>query len=282
MVEHIRLRNSDKALALDFAIRCNDFSVTFYESGQPKEFRSSLSLVRDGKTIYEKEIIVNDPIRFEGINIFQASYGQMAPEAPAPSTAPPKEISLAFTSTKTATAYSETVTIGQAIALPEGAGTFVLKKHTPSADFMGQDIGEALMGLLTPPQGEPVEVLLPLRFPNFDKMRRGALVISVTGHKAEKFVPGAASGQQPRYYTGLQVTNDPGIWLVYTGFILMILGCFITFFMSHQQLCIEVEKRQKGSRIMIAGICNRNRTAMMNKVQKISKSLAGSDSVPAA
>ncbi|HAY40073.1 MAG TPA: cytochrome c biogenesis protein ResB, partial [Desulfobacteraceae bacterium] len=44
------------------------------------------------------------------------------------------------------------------------------------------------------------------------------------------------AGYNQRYYTGLQVTSDPGVWVVYAGFIMMIIGCFITFFMSHQRL----------------------------------------------
>jgi len=65
--------------------------------------------------------------------------------------------------------------------------------------------------------------------------------------------------------------------VVYTGFILMIVGCFITFFVSHQQLCIEVVQKGKGSRIMVAGISNRNRIAMQNKIKLISKALTAGD-----
>ena len=56
-----------------------------------------------------------------------------------------------------------------------------------------------------------------------------------------------------RYYTGLQVTKDPGIWVVYTGFIVMIIGCFITFFMSHQRLCVEVIKSGGKSKVVVTG-----------------------------
>ncbi len=47
------------------------------------------------------------------------------------------------------------------------------------------------------------------------------------------------------YYTGLQVTKDPGVWYVYAGFILMILGCWVTFFMSHRSVCIGLEEKIK-------------------------------------
>ena len=76
-----------------------------------------------------------------------------------------------------------------------------------------------------------------------------------------------------RYFTGLQVTKDPGVLVVYSGFIMMIIGCFITFFMSHQRLCIEVIKRGGKSRVMVAGIASKNKIGMQNKIQRFSQTL---------
>jgi len=276
-VDQIRLRGNNKAIRLPFGIRCNDFDVSFYNTGQPKEFRSSLSLIKDGKAVMEKEIIVNDPLRYQGINIFQASYGQMdsAPAAANPS--PPTDITLVFAGRESGAVYEEEAELGREIILPEGNGTFVLKEYRPTAEFRGQSIGGALMGIRTRDGQKPVTVMLPLRFPKFDRMRKGDFVISVAGYKQDQSAQGAGQPTGKRYFTGLQVTNDPGVWMVYTGFVLMIVGCFVTFFMSHQQLCIEVGPGGKGSRILVAGISNRNRVAMQNLVEGISKTLAAGD-----
>ena len=79
----------------------------------------------------------------------------------------------------------------------------------------------------------------------------------------------------PRYYTGLQVSRDPGVWVVYVGFILMIIGIYFTFFMSHQQICVDVLSQGKKSRIMVAGTSNKNKLGMRKKVTKLSERLAG-------
>ena len=93
-------------------------------------------------------------------------------------------------------------------------------------------------------------------------MRKGNVFISVAD-----FVP--------RYYTGLQVNKDPGVRVVYAGFILMIVGIYITFFMSHQQVCIDVAGQGNKSRIMVAGTSNKNKLGMQKKVTKLSERLAG-------
>jgi len=272
----IRLRNSDQMIRLPFAIRCDDFDVSFYPSGAPKEFRSSLTLLQDGKPLLSKDIIVNDPLRHAGINIFQSSYGRMPGERMQQATRPPPEsITLQLTSTETGMAYEETVEMGQTFELPEGAGTFQFKEYQPAATFMGQNIGEALIGHLTPAEGKPSDVLLPLRFANFDKMRRGRIVISVVDVQPEASDTNLATPPRQRWYTGLQVTSDPGVWVVYLGFVLMLTGCFITFFLSHQQIVVEVVPKEEGSRVTVYGVANRNRIGYRRRIEAISGSLSG-------
>jgi cytochrome c biogenesis protein len=157
-------------------------------------------------------------------------------------------------------------------------GKFVIKEYRPSAVFKGQDIRETLVCELILPEQEPVEVLLPLRFPNFDKMRNGHFIFSLENIndllKKET--------EKPKYYTGLQIAKDPGVWLVYLGFVLMIAGCYICFFMAHQQVCIEVCRSGQKADAFLAGTTNKSRMQMEIYLKKLSNSLsAGSVIRPA-
>ena len=249
--QQIHLRNKPEMMSLDFTIRCDDYDESYYETGAPKEFRSSLTILEQGREVLKKDILVNDPLRYKGISIYQSSRGKL----------PSNELVLSFTSNKTGMIYTQKAGINQPVKIPERIGTFVLKEFRQSAKFMGHDIGQAFVGILTPPNGDPVEVILPLRFPSFDKMRKGKVVIAVAEYVE-------------RFYTGLQVTKDPGVWVVYAGFILMIVGCYITFFMSHQQLCVEVIETDGKSRVEVSGTANKNKLGYERKVEKIAQSLS--------
>ena len=274
-VDTIRIRNTGAIHRLDFQIRCDDFNLEFYENGAPKEYRSSLAIVEDGQTVKQKDIIVNDPLRYRGINIFQSSYGKLPPEKMARKQTPPAEpadaYTLRFTSRASGMSYTSAAKVGEPVAIPEGLGQFVIVSHESQAAFRGMDVGAALKGILTPSEGEPVEILLPLKFANFDKMRGGKVILAVANQPHENFSPQPA---ETRYYTGLQVTRDPGVWLVYSGFILMIAGCFVTFYLSHQQVCLIIETLRKNSRMTFSAISNRNKLAMKNTIEKMFSEIA--------
>ncbi len=248
--DHIRLRKNNEIKKLDFEIRCDDFSVSFYDTGAPEEYRSKLTVLEQGKPVLHRDIIVNDPLRYRGINIFQSNYGTLAP----------KKAVLSFTSQETGMSYTRELSVGDQTDLPEKIGQFKIKEFTDSYNFMGHDIGGVFIGTLTPDQGEPLEIILPLRFPSFDKMRKGNIVIAVADYDRH-------------YYTGLQVTKDPGVPVVYTGFAVMILGFFITFFMPHCQLCVEIVRAEAHSKVIISGAANKNRMGTDIRVKKISQIL---------
>jgi len=250
-VDTIQLRNANRMHKLDFSIRCDDFDVSFYENGAPREYRSDLTLLEGGKSVYAKSIVVNDPVRYRGINIFQSSYGQV----------PSETITLGFTSKETGMTYTEKMRPGQSFEIPENLGTLTLQGLNREAAFKGHSIGPAYVATLTGQGDHAEQIFLPVRFPSFDRMRKGDVFIAVTE-------------QEEKYYTGLQVTRDPGVWVVYTGFMLMLAGCFITFFMSHQQLMVAVERAKGETRIGVSGTANKNKLGMDDVVEKLAQRLA--------
>ena len=269
--DRIFLRHSGEPFQLPFQVRCEDFEVSFYDNGAPKEFRSRLKIIENGQTVVTKDIIVNDPLRYGGINFFQSSYGKLDPKHDhAAHAEPPEEIELRVIVKATGAAHTFKTRIGERQSVPDGGGEFTVRAYKPHLTFGGQDIGAGLEVELKLPDQAAETILLPLNFPNFDKMRGGAHLFSVAGQKRREFNPTA---QAERYYTGLQVTRDPGVPIVYTGFITMLVGFVITFFMSHQMVAIEIIAHGEKSRVAVAGISNRNKLGMDRKIERLAEQL---------
>jgi cytochrome c biogenesis protein len=168
---------------------------------------------------------------------------------------------LGFTERKTGKRYTENAAIGKSILFPNSQKRITIQSQTSEYNFRGSPIGEAFIGIIEEDGKETEEIVLSPRFPSFDKMRKGEWVVDIPEH-------------EHRYYTGLQVTKDPGVLAVYAGFILMIAGCFITFFISHQKLYIEVTDDGNSSRIRLFGSANKNKIGMKKKIEKISSQLS--------
>ncbi|XP_058750535.1 cytochrome c biogenesis protein CCS1, chloroplastic-like [Vicia villosa] len=61
--------------AFNTEIHVNRFSMDYFESGEVSQFRTDLSLLNmDGKEVMRKTISVNDPLRYEGITIYQTDW----------------------------------------------------------------------------------------------------------------------------------------------------------------------------------------------------------------
>ncbi|MCF6246224.1 MAG: cytochrome c biogenesis protein ResB [Desulfobacula sp.] len=239
------------AIKLGFEIRCNDFEVQFYDTGAPKEFKSNLTIIENGKETFTKDIRVNHPLRYKGINIFQSFYGTAQPDAVL--------LEIVRRSDKETTQHE--IRVGQQLSLPGEQGTFKLEGFLPNYDFQGNNLGEAFILTVTPKKGSVFQIGLPTRFPTFDKMRKGDLAFVI-----KKF--------EQKHYTGLQITKDPGVLYVYAGFIFLILGCWVTFFMSHQSVCIQIESdTQATSKVFVFGITNRNKQSQKLKIKKMATKL---------
>lgn len=269
-VDSIFLRQSGRSYPLPFAIRCDDFEVSFYDNGAPKEFRSRLTIIENGQAALQKDIIVNDPLRYRGINVFQSSYGKLASEERHDHSAPPEEVELRITEAATGRAVTRRAGIGERFELPNGAGSVTIAEFQDHLKFGGQDLGPGLILEVVPKAGDAAEVLLPLHFPNFDKMRGGDFLFVILGQKQRTFRPG---DQAQRYYTGLQVTKDPGVPIVYAGFIGMIIGFVITFFMSHQSVCVDLVLEDGRTRVTVAGVADRNKLGMVRKTERLAQRL---------
>ncbi|RQW85032.1 MAG: cytochrome c biogenesis protein ResB [Geobacter sp.] len=232
-----------KVIDLGFAVRCDSFSLTLYDTGAPKEYRSVLSVIENGKTVIDKQpIIVNSPLTYRGITFYQSSYSQDG------------NPSFHFTvrNRTNGTETQMTATGDQPLALP-GGETLTILGFAP-------DVGSIYPGFSGPavqvqvqgkgPTAEPFALLQ--KYPAFNADKGGDYVISF-------------AGADQKWRTGLQVTKDPGVWVVWLGCFLLVSGIFVSFFLSHRRIWIRIG----AGRIVVAGSSNKNQAAFRITLDEI-------------
>lgn len=74
-VDTVQLDGGKGVKKLDFTVRCDRFSIDYYEDGTPKMYRSDLTFLKNNRVVYQGSVRVNYPITFEEIRFYQANYG---------------------------------------------------------------------------------------------------------------------------------------------------------------------------------------------------------------
>jgi cytochrome c biogenesis protein len=260
-VATVSLRTGMDRLKLGFEVRCNKFSVDFYENGAPKEYRSNLSFLIDGKVVEEKSVLVNHPAQFRGVTFYQSNYGSV----------PGKYVQLRIvrqaSNNKTVVLTAEA---GSSLQLPGNEGRF--KVADVRQDFMR--MGPAVLITIEPNLGEETRFWI---FQNEKMIRKQ---FSGLLNRFPKLNPSAfepytffLEGMESKYYTGLQVNKDPGVPIVWIGCFLMVTGFFVTFFMSHRRIWVRISKKKKGIKFSIAGTSSKNPVGLQRELEHLTHNL---------
>jgi len=250
---------------LPFWIRCDGAGEDTYTDGTPKKYWSKLAVVDNGHEVSGKEIVVNDPLVYQGVRFYQASYGRTGKidqlvlhATPAPGIkGNTQEIKLAL---------YETVSL-------DADTTVQLVEFIP--DYVVQD------GLVYARSNEVVNPAVHL------------VVTSAKTNQAVNFwlpdIPGIAENASSPYnfdpkdlktgvYTGLEVSHEPGQWAVWAGVVLMGIGLTFVFYVVHMRFWVVTAQDTSGKlSLWIGGTANRNRDAFEIKfrhvVEQIQKEL---------
>lgn len=213
----IELENPRRTLPLAFQVRLDRFQIFYYQEGggTPREFRSDLRFFQEGQEKARVVCRVNEPVTFGGYTFYQSSYGTM------PAGRIPLKVSQGEKS------WTLELPLRRWVDLPQDQGRIMavrveanLEGHGPGAQ-LAYRVGSGHPQIFWLLQNHP-EMTRPL----------GSLHLALGPWKMQ-------------YYSVLQVKSDPGVWWVYGGFLLMLLGLYLAFFRPSQRWAVVLMRGKK-------------------------------------
>ncbi|MGA7080167.1 MAG: cytochrome c biogenesis protein ResB [Terriglobales bacterium] len=234
---------------LPFAVRCDAAGQENYQDGTPKKWWSKLAVVADGRDVQKKEIVVNDPLVYNGVRFYQSSYGPngkvdklMLVATPSSGSGEKQEFGMTVNGTYQLDADT---TVRFAEFFPDYAvrdGQVYKKSNyleNPAAHLV----------VTSKKAGEDFDVWFP-PMPDVADNSKAPYHIGATDLKMGHF-------------TGLQVSHEPGQWGVWSGVVLMGIGLAFVFYVIHIRFwVVPVRDPQTGKcTLWIGGSANRNRDA---------------------
>lgn len=235
----------------NFKVVLDDFQVSYQPNGQPKDFVSKVRLYDEGKLITKKELRVNSKLMHKGVKLYQSSYGW------APRIIFYKDGTKIYDK---ATSFQGDPAASQGQVFPNNdlavSAYFVpdLQENDGNYGAGSKNLNNPALHLSVTGKDEK----------GADKELFNSNAKGIVKLKDKKDIGDGYTVEFPeiKEYTGLQVIRDDGVPIVYTSFVLAIIGLYMTFYMSHRKIWTMVMPGEKGkSKLLIGGMSEKNKGA---------------------
>jgi cytochrome c biogenesis protein len=233
--------NNEEPIKLGFEVLCKRFTLSHYANGAPKEFRSDLAIVEDGKEVLTKSIVVNDPLSYKGHTFYQSSYQSY------------KKFLVSLTDNQTKNAELFLVEPGKEIK------------------WQGEDVS---FGIINRDKTEtPLRFKYKIWFKDSTGVAEPFWITDGDTTTVKRDGKEYTFALKEFFATGLQVTKDPGVWYVYIGCTLMLLGLMVAFFLSHRRIWVYIKREEDKTSVLLSGNTNKNRLTFEKNFDAVNRSL---------
>ncbi len=248
----------------DFSLRLDKFITEYYPSGSVKDWKSDLSVIEGGRTLYQKTIEVNHPLSHRGHLFYQSGYGwdwqNPSLEVWVKKKTDPADVK------KLRLRVGEKLTLGEAgpeISVVRFVPDFVLDErnqpttrslepNNPAAYIEGRS-GDAVV----------FSGWVFAKFPDFSKL-----------HSTEETdLSFELKDVKAPQYSVIQMARDPGVSLIWVGCALLMAGLFLAFYWPTREIRLILEDSQGKTEIAAGGISSKGREAFETEFANIINNL---------
>lgn len=244
-----------------YNVRLDNFWVDYYETGQVKQYYSMLAILEDGEEVYKKKIWVNEPMHYDGIRFYQASYGtswnmikaaevqlmhREGEDKIGNSASEPVQVQWREREEIPFTPYSaKVVGFVSDFAYDDETGTV----YSQSAEATNPAVRVEIYKTDKNTKEETL-VAVPWLFFNYP-----GLFASIPDTDLTMVL----TSYQPIPYSGISLNKDPGDEWVWVGAVIMGIGFIMNFFILYKRVWVHVKDNGDSCVVKIGGTINKNK-----------------------
>ncbi|MGC8554788.1 MAG: cytochrome c biogenesis protein ResB [Candidatus Acidulodesulfobacterium sp.] len=241
------LLKNNKPIKLPFTIRLDRYRTTYYNDGIPKAYISKISIIEKHIRVLTKNIMVNHPLTYKGITIYQASYGHYKPNKHG-------ILLVNFHHIKS----SRKIIFMQ-------VGKFY--------DSKINNIKFKLIRVFEKTKKKYVPYAIQLsnkKILNFSvfPIKNGKFPLIITTYKNVGFI--FTPELKTYYYSGVEISKNTYVSLVWIGCIILVISLFFSFFFNHEETWVLLSsiKDAKKTKVEIVSIPKKKFNSFYKKFDK--------------
>lgn len=261
---------TNERVNLGFRVALNSFRIDHDKAHNPTGYRSDLKVYDGDNLVAQKEIDVNHPLTYRGISFFQSDYGLtgLVLKVTAPDG---KFVEVPFeVDTGVGPQGKEFVVAGEPFKeVSIGGKRFAIFAHNLEPDYLASD----QVSLSALPINPAVNIMANDRFPKYKGLDAWTKLGWLEASKPAMYKGFTISLEHAVNYSGLQVSQNPGLPLIYVGFGLLLLGLFMSFYITRMIIRIRIMPAKNGVDVVIGATSRSESTVFDRDISRLRSAL---------
>lgn len=225
----------------DWFVQSERFELETYEDFSPKAYKTHAIVIDGGKEVKKHTISMNQPLWYKWVELYQSSYKQElgAAEVALKDRATGKQIgTFEINLLQPEPSYA---VMGYKIVIKEYYPDFGLDQGGKPTTRSGEVQNPGLRMEVTDPDGKTFTTWYFVLYPEMEFDTKTPVKFNTLERRVAST-------------TGLRLKKDLGIPVIYLGLIIVSIGVFATFYITHRRFWALVD----GRRVVVGGWTNRN------------------------
>ena len=225
----------------NFDLHVDKFWIDYYDNGAVKSYNSTLTVIENGESKLTKTITVNDPLVYKGIWFYQSSYGDSwdhveKARVVVREKATDKVVGEAILEWKKEAVFKD---LGLKLQLTDFVADFGFDaKDRRVYSKTVEHENPAIKLAITEREQTLTSPWVFYNYPDLFDIQGSKYKFELTGYLAKKF-------------TGLQITKDPGVLLVWIGSTLLVVGVTLSAAIYHRRVWAKVVPGPQGQGVVV-------------------------------
>ena len=249
----------------NFDLRVDKFWIDYHDNGAVKSYNSTLAVIDQGAEVLTKTITVNDPLVYNNIWFYQSSYGNAWDRVEVARVNIKDKKTDKVVGTVDLEWKKETTVdnLGLKLAVMDFVADFGFnsadkKVFSKTVEHENPAIKLAIW------EGDAVEAKpwIFYHYPDLFEIKGSQYNFELVGYR-------------PKQFTGLQITRDPGVNIVWVGSTLIVVGITLSSFIYHRRLWVKVVPADDPGRavVHIGGNTHKNQIDFKKEFRKLTERL---------